>query len=48
MRSGNWNDNTALAAEAATVPDLFKSVVENMRGFNEAKIVMHTDYCKVW
>ena len=46
--SRNWNKNTALAAEGATLLDLVEVVEINMRGYDEVKITMQA-YCrKVW
>ena len=42
--SRNWNKNTALAAEAATLLDLVKAVEINMKGHDEGKITIHTDF----
>ena len=46
--SMNWNKNAALATEVTTVLGLVDTVVNNMKGFNEGKIVMHTDCRKAW
>ena len=44
--SRNWNKNTELAAEAATLLDIVDAVEINMRGYDEGKIKINADFRK--
>ena len=46
--SRKWRKNKVLAAEVLTVLDLVDTVVKNMKGLEEGKIVTHIDCRKVW
>ena len=48
MWSRNWNNITVLASEVAVALDLAATVVHNMKGFDEGKLITCTDCSKVW
>ena len=48
MRTKKWRKNTVMAAEATTLLELVKYVEHNMRGYDEGKIITHTDCRKAW